>query len=239
MAVVKLTHSLIRKINCLKDLRFISVNNLDSFINRAKSTRAMIDSVEDCDGNKVYVVNTHRECIVCSDKTFELTDSYPKHLQNTMINEDTCEGAFQNTMFKSIDMSNIDTSHVTNMANLFSGAFAHKININNIDTSNVVNMSGMFRSTILNELNIENLDISKVKYMSAMFKGSDIKNLTMPGCKTTNLEWAMSMFQDFKSDGKLDLSMIKVKEILPCDIESRIRELHMLSNCRVAEIIWR
>ena len=83
----------------------------------------------------------------------------------------------------SADLSNIDTSKITNMSNLFTGCSnLTSLNISNWNVSNVTNMtnmfsvySGMFRTqpacSSLTTLDLSNWDTSNVTSMSGMFNG--------------------------------------------------------------------
>ena len=72
---------------------------------------------------------------------------------------------------KEIDLSNLDTSNVTNMAAMFQRcANLTSLDLNKWDTSNLKNISYMFNSCSgLTTLNISNWDTSKVNTMYAMF----------------------------------------------------------------------
>ena len=79
---------------------------------------------------------------------------------------------FQNTNFKSIDLSNINTTGVKSMVNLFYNSVSLKI-INfgsSFDTSQVTSMSGMFGfCKSLESLNLSSFNTNKVLEMNYMF----------------------------------------------------------------------
>ena len=87
------------------------------------------------------------------------------------------------TAVTSADLSNIDTSKITSMSNLFTGCSnLTSLNISNWNVSNVTNMtnmfsvySGMFRTqpacSSLTTLDLSNWDTSNVTSMSGMFNG--------------------------------------------------------------------
>ena len=77
-----------------------------------------------------------------------------------------------------IDLSNFNTSHVTNMRSMFDGmSNLTTLNLSSFDTSNVTDMSFMFAHMhSLTSLNLSNFDTSKVTNMYAMF--NDMSNLT-------------------------------------------------------------
>lgn len=87
------------------------------------------------------------------------------------------------TAVTSADLSNIDTSKITSMSNLFTGCSnLTSLNISNWNVSNVTNMtnmfsvySGMFRTqpacSSLTTLDLSNWDTSNVTNMNSMFNG--------------------------------------------------------------------
>ena len=62
----------------------------------------------------------------------------------------------------SLDLSNFDTSNVTNMDSMFYYTSLTSLNVSNFNTSNVTNMSWMFACTDLTSLDLSNFDTSKV-----------------------------------------------------------------------------
>ena len=108
-----------------------------------------------------------------------------------------------------IDLTNFDTSNVTNMSYMFylTGTSVETFNIvglDGFDTSSVTNMSYMFgamgtRTTILNVGNLDNWDTSKVVDMSGMFtatgKDSTMWNVgDLSGWNTSNVTDMSYMF---------------------------------------------
>ena len=75
----------------------------------------------------------------------------------------------------SLDLSNFNTSQVTNMSFMFVGFPNIELNLSGFDTSNVTNMMSMFESSKLSTLDISSFDTSNVTIMSWMF--SDATNL--------------------------------------------------------------
>ena len=69
-----------------------------------------------------------------------------------------------------LDLSNFDTSNVTDMNYIFYGCGALTLNVSNFDTSNVTNMRYMFGyCSKLTNLNVSNFDTSSVTNMTGMF----------------------------------------------------------------------
>jgi surface protein len=71
----------------------------------------------------------------------------------------------------SIDLSNLDTSSVTSMVNMFNGCKSlESINLSNFDTSKVTNMNHLFNGcSSLKSIDLSNFDTSKVTNKNNMF----------------------------------------------------------------------
>ena len=71
------------------------------------------------------------------------------------------------------DISNWDTSKVTNMVGMFWSAKSFNQDISNWDTSKVTSMYGMFDNATSFNQDISNWDTSKVTNMNTMFDGAN------------------------------------------------------------------
>ena len=96
-----------------------------------------------------------------------------------------------------LDLSNFDTSQVTDMNTMFSGmSNLTTLDLSNFDTSKVTDMSSMFDSVRnLTTLDLSNFDTSKVTYMYGMF--NDMSNLTtldLSNFNTSNVRNMSTMF---------------------------------------------
>ena len=69
-----------------------------------------------------------------------------------------------------LDLSNLDTSEVTDMSGMFYACNCKGLNLEGIDTSNVINMSAMFYD-FKEELDLSSFDTRNVTDMSGMFMG--------------------------------------------------------------------
>ena len=105
----------------------------------------------------------------------------------------------------SIDLSNNDTSNITNMSNMFMGSSATSINLSDIDTSNVTNMSGMFNRSQATTLDVSHFDTSKVTNMSGMFDNSKATTLDVSHFDTSKVTNMSDMFYNSKAT-TLDVS---------------------------------
>lgn len=105
----------------------------------------------------------------------------------------------------SIDVTNLDTSKVTNMSHMFYKLFnVETLNVTNFDTSKVTDMSYMFSSMVnLSTLNVSHFDTSNVTNMSHMFQ--DMFELTMldvtkfDTSKVTDMSYMFSAMSHLKA----------------------------------------
>jgi surface protein len=121
-----------------------------------------------------------------------------------LSNLDTSKVSDMGYMFAScssnyLDLSKFDTSKVTNMQYMFSNCIS-EINIDGWDTSKVTNMQYMFQNfTNKNKhLDLSVLDFSKVTNASEMFSGCNIDYVDIRNCNL-NLSKFSSGYLPFKS----------------------------------------
>ena len=156
---------------------------------------------------------TNVEFIVNSDKTTDTQIySYPSNpiyfeLEGTTAKYYTIAevydlkdaiGLFSGwSSLKEIDLSNIETVHVTNMSGMFGACESlTSITFGPFHTENVVDMGGMFGECwSLESLDLSGFQTGKVKYMTSMFAGcSSLKSLDLSSFDTSNVENMESMF---------------------------------------------
>ena len=84
---------------------------------------------------------------------------------------DIMDDMFSNMTGSSLDLSELDTSNVTSMANMFNlCASLTSLDVSNFDTSNVTSMASMFSfCSSLTSLDVSNFDTSNVTNMTGMF----------------------------------------------------------------------
>ena len=121
------------------------------------------------------------------------------------------------TNVTSIDLSNMDTSGVINMSNMFSDNTS-LTNItfgDNFNTANVINMSGMFKNcTILKTIDLSSFDTSNATIMSNMFMNCQgLQNLDLKSFNTSNVTSMLSMFYNCSSLTSLDLSSFNTSNV--------------------------
>ena len=115
-----------------------------------------------------------------------------------------------------IDLSNFDTSQVTNMNNMFDGMTnLTTLNLSNFDTSRVTDMQYMFSyASNLTSLNLSNFDTSKVTNMRYMFYGmSNLAILNLSSFDTSKVTNMNAMFYDVHSLTTLNLSNFNTSKV--------------------------
>ena len=115
-----------------------------------------------------------------------------------------------------IDLSEFDTSLVTNMQAMFRECFNLKsINFGNINTSLVRDMSYMFHSCeSLTSLNITNFDTSKVTTMDKMFcKMKELKELDLSKWNASNLITVEDLFWNCFSLTYLNFNLLNSSKL--------------------------
>ena len=115
-----------------------------------------------------------------------------------------------------IDLSNFDTSKVTNMGQMFSGIDKlTTLNLSNFDTSQVTNMYGMFDGMhSLTTLNLSNFDTSKVTDMQNMFYGiSNLTSLNLSNFNTSQVTNMRVMFSGMSNLTTIDLSNFDTSQV--------------------------
>ena len=119
-------------------------------------------------------------------------------------NLDTSQVANMSNMFyacmglTSLDLSNFDTSQVTNMSDMFGGCMGlTSLDVSNWNTSQVTNMSNMFNyCTSLTSLDVSNFNTSQVTTMDGMFIGCE----SLRGIKINDETSANKLITQIKTD---------------------------------------
>ena len=115
-----------------------------------------------------------------------------------------------------IDLSNFDTSEVTNMGCMFYGmSNLTTLNVSHFDTSKVTDMSLMFHGMRdLTSLNLSNFDTSKVTDMHNMFYGtSNLTTLNVSNFDTSKVTNMGLMFYGMSNLTTLDLSNFDTSKV--------------------------
>ena len=115
-----------------------------------------------------------------------------------------------------MDLSNFDTSKVTDMSRMFFGMSSFTtLNLSNFDTSKVTNMNSMFASmSNLTTLDLSNFDTSKVTDMSYMFAGmSNLTTLDLSNFDTSKVTNMGGMFYGMSKLITLNLSNFDTSKV--------------------------
>ncbi|TYV60604.1 BspA family leucine-rich repeat surface protein [Listeria monocytogenes] len=112
---------------------------------------------------------------------------------------------FYSNAATSLDLSNFDTSKVTDMYYMFAASAATSLDLSNWDTSNVINMESMFYGSLATSLDVSSLDTSNVTNMKQMFIGSLATSLDLSNFDTSKVTNMYGMFQ-YSAATSLNLS---------------------------------
>ena len=116
----------------------------------------------------------------------------------------------------SIDLSDLDTSEVTNMSSMFDSCYdLTNLDLRNFDTSKVTDMSKMFSNSMgLTSLDVSKFDTSKVTDMDGMFTNcSSLISLDVSKFDTSNVTDMNGMFQDCGGLTSLDVSKFDTSQV--------------------------
>ena len=103
-------------------------------------------------------------------------------------------GMFWFSEATTLDLSNFDTSKVTDMTSMFAASQVRTLDLSNFDTSNVTLMYDMFHSNNIEKLDLSSFDTSKVTNMGSMFNGIKIATLDLSNFETSNVTNMKFMF---------------------------------------------
>ena len=115
-----------------------------------------------------------------------------------------------------LDLSNFDTSQVTNMSSMFRGmSNLTTLNLSNFDTSQVTNMDSMLASVSnLTTIDLSSFDTSKVTDISAMFYDlSNLITLNLSNFDTSRVTNMQDMFYGMRNLTTIDLSSFDASKV--------------------------
>ena len=116
----------------------------------------------------------------------------------------------------SLEVSNLDTSKVTDMSRMFSHCSGlTSLDVSQLDTSNVTAMTGMFRlCSGLTSLDVSQLDTSNVTSMGEMFNScSGLTSLDVSNLDTSNVTSMYQMFRSCSGLTSLDVSNLDTSNV--------------------------
>ena len=152
------------------------------------------------------------------------TAYYYTEPEKVYLNEDSSRMFYYNSIIfpadkmkdiLDIDLSNFDTSNITDMSTMFYGmSNLTSLNLSNFDTSRVTDMSSMFTFMYnLTTLNLSNFDTSKVTDMHDMFQGLKLTSLDLSNFDTSNVTDMSTMFANMPNLITLDLSNFDTSQV--------------------------
>ena len=180
----------------LKALKATPPINIELAVQRGGKAIAKRSKISEADFDSIFL----------TDKRHELYDIYgdviidsswtriPDKLR-VMPGTTNLTGTFDDGDYlEEIDISDFDTSTVTNMKLMFSSLGRLAVNtpqikgLEKLNTSSVTDMSHMFQSAGLTEINLHTWDTSKVTTMCEMFRGcKKLEILDVSGFDTSNV----------------------------------------------------
>ena len=126
-----------------------------------------------------------------------------------------------------MNLSNLDTSNVTNMSSIFSNCSSlTNLDVSRFDTSNVKSMQSMFDGCKgLTNLDVSRFDTSNVTDMYQMFYNcSGLTNLDVSKFDTSNVTTMTYMFNNCKNLTSLDVSKFDTSNVTTMT--------YMFNNCK-------
>lgn len=118
---------------------------------------------------------------------------------------------------ESLDLSNMDTSHITDMSYMFVGLSGiTSLDLSNFDTSNVTTMYGLFYlPNSLTSINVSSFDTSKVTMMGFTFSYcSNLNSLDVSNFNTSKVICMGSMFLGCSNLTSLNLSNFDTSQVV-------------------------
>ena len=167
--------------------------------------------------------------------TTDKTAYYYAEPEKVYLNEDS------NRMFRdlsnliSLDVSNFDTSKVTNMEAMFAGMPSlTTLNLSNFDTSKVTRMNSMFEGVSrLTTLNLSNFDTSKVTNMEAMFGYMyGLTSLNISNFNTSQVTNMRDMFSNIRNLTSLSLTNFDTSKVT--DMRAMFGYMYGLSSLNLS-----
>ena len=157
-----------------------------------------------------------------------------------LSNFDTSKVTNMSSMFwnmhslTSLNLSNFDTSKVTNMSSMFySMRNLTSLDLSNFDTSNVTNMKAMFHNSwSLTSLNLSNFNTSKVTKMESMFDNTGLTSLNLSNFDTSKVTNMSRMFAFMRNLTTLDLSNFDTSNVT--DMGSMFLNMPSLTSLNIS-----
>lgn len=156
---------------------------------------------------------------------------------DTVVLPADCSGKFKGK-YGYIDTSNLDTSNVTNMQNMFRDCYgSDDIDVSHFDTSKVQNFVAMFFGDYnLSNIDVSHFDTSKVQKFEGMFNGcSLLENIDVSNWNTssaTGEQGLRFLFYDCKRLKNIDVSHFDTSNVT--DLSAMFGNCWALKNIDVS-----
>ena len=171
---------------------------------------------DDGTGNSTYKLTIGgKGGIIANESMIEYFAAFYKMTSIDLSDLDTSEVTNMSSMFEdcgsltSLDVSNFDTSKVTNMISMFAYCSSlTSLDVSNFNAPELTNITDMFSElTNLETLNLSNFNAPKITNMDGMFKDlSKLSKLDLTNFNTVNVTSMSEMFNNCSSLTNLDLS---------------------------------
>ena len=198
----------------LKDLE-TATNEIEHFKKSAVAPTASINAINIDDEDSDYEIKLWLD--PTSKTAYYYTEPEKVYLNedsSKMFNRESLEQKIENIL--ELDLSNFDTSNVTDMSYMFYGmSNLTTLDLSNFDTSKVTDMHSMFFDMAnLTTLNLSNFDTSKVTDMQSMFYCmSNLTSLDLSNFDTSKVTDMQSMFYGMANLTTLNLSNFDTSQV--------------------------
>ena len=186
-----------------------ATNKIEYFKKSAVAPAASVNAVNIEDEDSDYEIKLWLDP---SDKTAY----YYAEPEKVHLNKDARSMFSGMSNLTTLNISNFDTSQVTNMSSMFSGmSNLTALDLSNFDTSQAMYMGSMFQGiSNITTLDLSNFDTSKVTSMYAMFSGmSNLTTLSISNFYTSKVTYMSSMFLGMSKLTTLDLSNFDTSQV--------------------------
>ena len=132
----------------------------------------------------------------------------------------------------SLDLSSFQTHQVTNMEGMFNGCSKlTSLDLSSFNTTQVTFMSGMFRGCSgLSSLNLSSFNTAQVTNMNGMFKGCNgLTSLDLSSFNTAQVAYMNDMFNGCSKLTSLDLSSFNTEKVTNIS--------YMFANCKELSVL--
>ena len=199
---------------------------LDINDNNITAFRKVRNAIKSCDNIKVYNLS----------RITKMSDFFKGKVCSLDLSEfDTSQVTDMSCMFagletSKLDLSSFDTSKVETIMHMFSECNIGYIDMSGFNTSNITNMDGVFRYSVADTIKgLEDFDTRRVVTMTDMFRGTSVDKINLSSFDTSNVEWIDRTFMS---------SEIPVIDIHSFDLSHRFKnDLFMFKYCETNKII--